>query len=195
MTSPGASGSCAEPLLAAAGRDHDAPLRAQRTEHLQQVLVEIEAQDPQPEDHVALGRDEVGQAGGIGRPLHDHDRDLAPFRSPQHLDRHRVPDRVPVEVHHELPGVLRDLAVEVEHDVAHAQSGRVPRSVGLHVAEDHAPRLAQPEAGGQRRGDGLGHHADLAAPYAPRLAELVHDRAHDVAGRGEPDAFAASAPG
>jgi hypothetical protein len=102
---------------------------------------------------------------------------------------------VRIEVDEELPRVLRDLAVERQHDVGDAQPGRRSRAVGSDVGQDYAPGLTEAEAGGEGRGDRLRDHADLAAPHAPRLAELVDDRAHDVAGGGEPDAFAASALG
>ena len=92
-----------------------------------------------------------------------------------------------VDVDPELTGVLDYFAVECEDHVLDLDAGGGGAAPGHDVGNQGAGFVGQFERGGEHRGDGLDHEADLAPADASILADLLVDGAYDGAGRGEPD--------
>src|SRR5688572_33184628 len=96
-----------------------------------------------------------------------------------------------LSLHDALPIFLHAFPVEGVDDVARTHARPRGRAVFRHVRHDDAGVERQVERFGEHAGDGLGADADLAAPHASGLANLLEHVPDDVARGGEADSLAA----
>ena len=156
--------------------------------------VKRERQHAQPGNQMLLAGDHLGEAHRVVVALAHGHRQRHALAAAQHLELRHVAGGAAIQVHVELPAVLDRLAVERQHDVADAQAGRAGRAVAIDVGRRSPPTPAAGRAPAAITGVIDCTTAPMrAAAHAAVAAQLVVDRAHDVARRGEAEPLVAAA--
>src|SRR5690606_4330847 len=86
----------------------------------------------------------------------------------------------------EADGIINRLAIELQHDIAHANTRAPCRTVAQDAGNDYSVALFQIKGPGQIGRDVLGFYPQPAPGYRAGLDDLIHDGVRGLGRDGEP---------